>query len=163
MPDGGVITIYYVGDNSYGRIPLRTSAASAATMRAVLAWLVTSTTVAMLVGIPTGSPSTINSDHNFYIFRDGASNNNGGVSQYGSYGRSSPGLNYDDLALCVYSDGNTSYGTWYDSEITNSYGRSSPGTFDGNLLITANGVYIDGNVSVFGYTITNSYGALSGH
>ena len=38
------------------------------------------------------SPSTINSDHNFYIFRDGASNNNGGVSQYGSYGRSSPGI-----------------------------------------------------------------------
>lgn len=35
---------------------------------------------------------------------------------------------------------------------------NSPDTFDGNLIITANGVYKDGNVSVYGYTITNSYG-----
>ena len=69
-------------------------------------------TTTMWVGIPTGSPSTINSDHNFYIFRDGASNNNGGVSQYGSYGRSSPGT------LLMNIDGPTAHAIQRSGEDT---------------------------------------------
>ena len=84
--------------------------------------------------IPTGSsPSIINSDHNFYIFRDGASNSNGGVSQYGSYGRSSPGtllMNIDGpTAHAIQRSGEDTGYAYTDVWVyTHSYGPlSGPG------------------------------------
>ena len=87
--------------------------------------LVMSTAAGMvfMLTIPAGdtrSPSTINSDHNFYIFRDGASNNNGGVSQYGSYGRyNSPDTRYITfwwVGLNGVAD------SWMHNDVAYSYG-----------------------------------------
>ena len=124
--------------------------------------MVASTTSFILSRVPTGSPSIINSDHNFYIFRDGASNNNGGVSQYGSYGKdNSPGPGYVSYSSCqVESSGSVgSYGTVvgdsYGSFYQENFNIRSPYI---NLDINASCVESDGNVDVNRWDIYYSYG-----